>query len=151
MRQESASVDRTAIWSDFPDRRRSVAPARRNRRDRRTRHVSDRWGGAGDNLSWLDRCRFAPARSRPIGPATLIAARRRSPVVIADEQDLRKDRAAWGSLRQGSPQSPRLESMPLSLRPAAVFVRASNLAFVVLLAACVEHQSLPSDPTGRLF
>ena len=28
---------------------------------------------------------------------------------------------------------------------------ASNLAFGVLLAACVERQSLPSDPTGRLF
>jgi carboxyl-terminal processing protease len=28
---------------------------------------------------------------------------------------------------------------------------ASNLAFGVLLTACVEHQSLPNDPTGRLF
>jgi len=41
--------------------------------------------------------------------------------------------------------------MPLSLRPAAVLLRASNLALVVLLAACAEHQALPSDPTGRLF
>jgi len=39
----------------------------------------------------------------------------------------------------------------LSLRPAAVLVRASYLAFVLLLAACVEHQSLPNDPAGRLF
>jgi carboxyl-terminal processing protease len=39
----------------------------------------------------------------------------------------------------------------LSLRPAAMLVRASILAFVVLLAACVEHQSLPRDPIGRLF
>jgi carboxyl-terminal processing protease len=41
--------------------------------------------------------------------------------------------------------------MPLALRPAAVFVRASTLPFILLLAACVEHQSLPNDPTGRLF
>jgi len=39
----------------------------------------------------------------------------------------------------------------LSLRQAAVLVRASNLAFVLLLVACVEHQSLPNDPAGRLF
>ncbi|HYP35888.1 MAG TPA: hypothetical protein VEQ62_06080, partial [Stellaceae bacterium] len=39
----------------------------------------------------------------------------------------------------------------MSLRPFATLVRASNLAFVVLLAACVEHQSLPNDPAGRLF
>ena len=39
----------------------------------------------------------------------------------------------------------------MSLRPFATLVRASNLAFVVLLAACVEHQSLPDDPAGRLF
>jgi carboxyl-terminal processing protease len=41
--------------------------------------------------------------------------------------------------------------MPLSLRPFAALVRASNLAVVVLLAACVEHQALPNDPAGRLF
>jgi carboxyl-terminal processing protease len=41
--------------------------------------------------------------------------------------------------------------MPLSLRPFAALARASNLAFVVLLVGCVEHQSLPADPTGRLF
>ena len=39
----------------------------------------------------------------------------------------------------------------MSLRPAAVITWASNLVFGVLLAACVERQSLPSDPTGRLF
>jgi carboxyl-terminal processing protease len=41
--------------------------------------------------------------------------------------------------------------MLLSLRLAALPGWASNLAFGVLLAACVEHQSLPVDPTGRLF
>ena len=41
--------------------------------------------------------------------------------------------------------------MPLFLRPAAVIVWASNLAYGILLAACVERQSLPNDPTGRLF
>jgi carboxyl-terminal processing protease len=41
--------------------------------------------------------------------------------------------------------------MPLSLRPAALFMWASNFAVSVLLAACVERQSLPNDPTGRLF
>jgi carboxyl-terminal processing protease len=41
--------------------------------------------------------------------------------------------------------------MLLSLRRFVALVRASNLAFVVLLAACVEHQSLPNDPAGRLF
>jgi carboxyl-terminal processing protease len=41
--------------------------------------------------------------------------------------------------------------MLLSLRPFVALVRASKLAFVVLLAACVEHQSLPNDPAGRLF
>jgi carboxyl-terminal processing protease len=39
----------------------------------------------------------------------------------------------------------------LLLRPAAVLAQASYLAFVALLAGCVEHQSLPNDPTGRLF
>ena len=39
----------------------------------------------------------------------------------------------------------------MSSRPFAVLVRASNLAFAAALAACVEHQSLPSDPAGRLF
>ena len=41
--------------------------------------------------------------------------------------------------------------MPLSLRPAAALLRASNLALVVLVAACAEHQALPNDSTGRLF
>jgi carboxyl-terminal processing protease len=41
--------------------------------------------------------------------------------------------------------------MPLSLRSFAALARASNLAFVLLLAACVEHQALPNDPAGRLF
>ena len=41
--------------------------------------------------------------------------------------------------------------MPLSLRPAAALARVSSLAFLVVFAACAEHQSLPNDPTGRLF
>jgi carboxyl-terminal processing protease len=41
--------------------------------------------------------------------------------------------------------------MSLSLRPAAVLARASSLALVVALGACVEHRSLPDDPTARLF
>jgi carboxyl-terminal processing protease len=41
--------------------------------------------------------------------------------------------------------------MPLSLRPATVLARASSFAFVVVFAACAEHQSLPNDPTARLF
>jgi carboxyl-terminal processing protease len=41
--------------------------------------------------------------------------------------------------------------MPLLLRPAAKFRWASSLAFGILLAACAERQSLPNDPTGRLF
>ena len=36
-------------------------------------------------------------------------------------------------------------------RPFAVLARASQVAIVVLLAACAERQSLPNDPTGRLF
>ena len=39
----------------------------------------------------------------------------------------------------------------MSLRPAAVLARASNLVLLVLLAACAERQALPNDPTGRLF
>ncbi len=39
----------------------------------------------------------------------------------------------------------------MSLRPAALLARASSLVFVVALAACVERQALPNDPTGRLF
>jgi len=39
----------------------------------------------------------------------------------------------------------------LSLRPATVLARASSFAFVVVFAACAEHQSLPNDPTARLF
>jgi carboxyl-terminal processing protease len=81
----------------------------------------------------------------------LIVVRRGLTVLIAGEQDLREDGEARGSLRRGSPQFPLLESMALSLHPAAVVAWTSNLALVVLLAACVEHQSLPSDPTGRLF
>ena len=56
-----------------------------------------------------------------------------------------------GLLRRGSPRFPLPESMPLSLCPAAVFMWASNSALGALLVACVERQSLPSDPTGRLF
>jgi len=41
--------------------------------------------------------------------------------------------------------------MPLSLRPAAKFRWASCLAVGILLVACAERQSLPNDPTGRLF
>jgi carboxyl-terminal processing protease len=41
--------------------------------------------------------------------------------------------------------------MLLSLRPAAVFARASRFSLVFVLAACTMHQSLPDDPTARLF
>ena len=41
--------------------------------------------------------------------------------------------------------------MPLPLRPAAVLARASRFSLVFLLAACTMHQSLPDDPTARLF
>lgn len=41
--------------------------------------------------------------------------------------------------------------MPMLLRPAAVLAPASILVVVVALAACVERQPLPADPTGRLF
>jgi carboxyl-terminal processing protease len=41
--------------------------------------------------------------------------------------------------------------MPLSLCPAAVFARASSLLLVFVLAACAVQQSLPNDPTARLF
>jgi carboxyl-terminal processing protease len=37
------------------------------------------------------------------------------------------------------------------LRPAAVLARASRFSLVFLLAACTMHQSLPDDPTARLF
>jgi carboxyl-terminal processing protease len=37
------------------------------------------------------------------------------------------------------------------LRPADKFRWASSLAVGILLAACAERQSLPNDPTGRLF
>jgi len=39
----------------------------------------------------------------------------------------------------------------VSLRPATVLVRASNIIVLVALAACAEHQALPTDPTARLF
>src|SRR5262249_8267579 len=56
------------------------------------------------------------------------------------------------SARRGSARGfPLLESMPLSLRPAAVLARASSLALVVVLGACAEHRALPDDPTARLF
>src|SRR6516165_9600052 len=87
----------------------------------------------------------------PIGPAPVIAGRRRSTVPVAGERDLREDGEPRCPLRQGSPRFPLVESMPLSLRPAAALLRASNLALVVLLAACAEHQALPNDSTGRLF
>ena len=41
--------------------------------------------------------------------------------------------------------------MPLSLCPAAVFARASSFLLVFVLAACAVQQSLPNDPTARLF
>jgi carboxyl-terminal processing protease len=37
------------------------------------------------------------------------------------------------------------------LRPAAVLAQASSLVLLVALAACVERQALPNDPTARLF
>ncbi len=39
----------------------------------------------------------------------------------------------------------------MPLRPAAVLARASRFSLVFLLAACTMHQSLPDDPTARLF
>jgi carboxyl-terminal processing protease len=39
----------------------------------------------------------------------------------------------------------------VSLRPAPVLARASSLILFVVLAACAEHQALPTEPTGRLF
>jgi len=39
----------------------------------------------------------------------------------------------------------------VALRPAAALMRALNLVLLTALAACAEHQALPSDPTGRLF
>ena len=39
----------------------------------------------------------------------------------------------------------------MALRPAAALMRALNLVLLTALAACAEHQALPSDPTGRLF
>jgi carboxyl-terminal processing protease len=39
----------------------------------------------------------------------------------------------------------------VSLRPAAVLVRASSLVLLIVLAACAERQALPNDPTARLF
>jgi len=82
----------------------------------------------------------------------LIAARRRSTVLIAAEGQFRGGRGRSGSLRRGeSAGFPVLESMPLSLRPAADLARASSLAFAVALAACAAHQALPDDPAGRLF
>jgi carboxyl-terminal processing protease len=41
--------------------------------------------------------------------------------------------------------------MPLLSRPAAVLARASRFSLVFVLAACTMHQSLPDDPTARLF
>ena len=62
--------------------------------------------------------------------------------------------AADGRARCGGGESagfPVLESMPLSLRPAADLARASSFAFAIALAACAAHQALPDDPAGRLF
>src|SRR6516165_6753548 len=39
----------------------------------------------------------------------------------------------------------------VSLRPAAVPLRACSLVVLAALAACAERQALPNDPTGRLF
>ena len=39
----------------------------------------------------------------------------------------------------------------VSLRPAAVLAQASSFVLLVALAACVERQALPNDPTARLF
>ena len=39
----------------------------------------------------------------------------------------------------------------MPLRPAAALMRAFSLVLLATLAACAEHQALPSDPTGRLF
>jgi len=72
-------------------------------------------------------------------------------VRVAGEQDLREDGGSRGSLWRGIPRFPLLESALLWSRPFAVLARASQVAVVVLLAACAERQSLPNDPTGRLF
>ena len=39
----------------------------------------------------------------------------------------------------------------MSLRPAARLARASSFVLLVAFTACAEHQTLPTDPTGRLF
>src|SRR5215472_11569455 len=155
MRQAGASVDRATIRSDFPARRRSDGPARRSRRRRRPCGLSDRCGWSINNPRSRDRgalgCKFAAAHSCPIGPTPLITEHPRSTVLVAGEQDLREDGGSRGSLWHGIPRFPLLESALLSSRPFAVLARASQMAVVVLLAACAERQSLPNDPTGRLF
>jgi carboxyl-terminal processing protease len=73
-------------------------------------------------------------------------------VAIAAERKFREAGGASGlALRGECTGFPLLESMPLSLRPAAVLARVSSFAFVVALTACVEHRLLPEDPTARLF
>jgi carboxyl-terminal processing protease len=73
-------------------------------------------------------------------------------VLFAAVKKVRGAPGLLGLLRCGeSAGFPLLESMPLSLRPAADFARASSLAFAVALAACAAHQALPDEPTARLF
>ena len=39
----------------------------------------------------------------------------------------------------------------MSLRSAAMPLRACSVVFLAALAACAQRQALPNDPTGRLF
>jgi carboxyl-terminal processing protease len=41
--------------------------------------------------------------------------------------------------------------MPMSLRPAVVFARASFIAIILVLTGCAQTQPMPADPAGRLF
>ncbi len=82
----------------------------------------------------------------------MIAAGRRSTVLFAAVRKFRGAPGFAGFVAVGeSAGFPLLESMPLSLRPAAELVRASSLAFAIALAACAARQALPDDPAGRLF
>ena len=155
-RRASAPVDRAAIRSDLPDRRRGFGPARRSGRDRRPPRLSDRRGWSGLQRSRPDgaerRTALAPGRSQPVAAGTVDCGA--TAILLCSLQPRTifarmADRALHVAAGESGVSSWGVNAV--SLRPAARARAGEQLLLLVTFAACAERQALPNDPTGRLF
>src|SRR5215471_9431574 len=83
--------------------------------------------------------------------APLLALCRRSTVLIKSRRCRRRLADRGRHIALGRVWASSWGVKVVALRPAAALMRALNLVLLTVLAACAEHQALPSDPTGRLF